>query len=47
MTVSEYAKRKKITRQAVLYQIKNNLLPTDYSAKKIGNNWIIFTQMAL
>lgn len=40
-SVTQYASLNNITRQAVLLQIKENRLPANVSAKKIGNSYCI------
>lgn len=41
LTVSQYAANIRLTRQAVLWQIKNNKLPKGVTAEKVGSVWII------
>ena len=42
LSVTEYAKRLSITRQAVLLQIKEKRLPKNVTVKKIGNTYSLF-----
>jgi len=41
LSVTEYAKKIKLTRQAVLLQISEGRLDENVVAKKIGNNWVL------
>ncbi len=41
LSVTQYAIKNNLTRQAVLYQIKDNRLPENVSAKRIGNAWVL------
>ena len=41
LSVTQYAKKIDVTRQAVLYQIKGNRLASNVTAKKIGSTWIL------
>lgn len=45
LSVSQYAANIRLTRQAVLWQIKNNKLPKGVKAEKLGNVWIIKTKL--
>ena len=40
-SVTEYAKLLGLTRQAILYRIKNKLLPKNTKVSKIGNQYVI------
>jgi len=41
LSVTEYANKLNITRQAVLSQIKQSRLPENVLAKKIGTIWVL------
>jgi hypothetical protein len=41
ISVTEYAKQEKKSRQAILYKIKKNKLPKHVSANKVGSTWIL------
>jgi len=41
LSVTEYAKRLGVTRQAVIAQIKEKRLAKGVKAEKIGNNYVI------
>ena len=41
LSVTQYAEQLGVTRQAVLSQIKQDRLPENVSAKKIGNTWVL------
>lgn len=41
LSVTQYANKLGLTRQAILSQINNNRLPKNVVAKKVGNSWII------
>jgi hypothetical protein len=45
LTISQYAAKQGLTRQAVLWQIKNNKLLKGVTAEKVGNVWIIKTKL--
>ncbi len=41
LSVTQYAAKVEKTRQAILWQIKNNKLPEGVKAVKVGNSWVI------
>lgn len=41
LSVTQYASKVNKTRQAILWQIKNNKLPDGVKAEKVGNSWVI------
>ena len=41
LSVTQYAKKLKVTRQAVLAQIKDSRLAKNVTPKKIGSTWIL------
>ena len=44
LSVTEYAKRLGVTRQAVLLQIKEKRLPKNVTVKKIGSTYLLSVQ---
>jgi hypothetical protein len=40
-SVAEYAKKLKISRQAMLKKVINNSLPAGISAQKVGSIWVL------
>lgn len=45
LSASQYASKLGLTRQAVLWRIKNNKLPKGVTAEKVGSVWIIKTKL--
>lgn len=41
LSVTQYAARQNVTRQAILLQIKDKRLPKNVSSKKVGATWVI------
>ncbi len=41
LSITEYAKRVNLTRQAILYQIKHKTLPSNVKVRKVGNIYVL------
>ena len=41
LSVTEYATQQKKSRQAILYKIKKQKLPSNVTANKVGSTWIL------